>query len=292
MQRRPTTANASATPPPDIAVQDDVAISNHEGVALTGHLHLPAGPGPHPAVILINGGGWQKGDQTETYRRWARFLARSGYAVLTAPYRSSVPERPMFRESLADVRAALTYLREHADELGVDPDRIAAMGDSAGAHLAAMLNLGSEVQDASQGTSSRVHTTICVYGVFDLIQQWEHDQVFRPQDQITQRYLHGTPMNRRREFYEASPLFHASEQNAEGTRWLLIWGPEDEIVDNEHQTEVMARQLTQAGAVVRKQAVPGYGHFWFRLTPVEVDASASPAAFVAPRIIEFLDLYL
>jgi acetyl esterase len=90
---------------------------------------------PQGAVIWLHGGGWMMGD-LETEHPWAiRVAEGAGAVVISVGYRLA-PEHP-FPAALDDVYAVLTWTAEHAAELGVDPERIAVGGHSAGANLAA-----------------------------------------------------------------------------------------------------------------------------------------------------------
>ena len=275
-------------------MQQDVVYALHDGAELTADLYAPAAPGPHPAVVLIHGGGWKGESKVRSWRGWATFLARRGYAAMAASYRLSDQGRAMGMRSVEDVRAAVRWLRTHGDEVDVDPARIGAMGDSAGGHLAAMLALtGRDGGDAGPGDQPPGHVDVVVpvYGIFDMIAQWEHDQLMRPGDHITEVYLGGTPMSCRDAYYEASPLYHASQRNAGGTAWLLVYGTADPVVDH-RQSEVMGVHLQRAGAMVRPLPVADEGHFWFRETPIDAAVPRNPTAHVAPRIVAFLDKHL
>ncbi|MER5965683.1 alpha/beta hydrolase [Streptomyces sp. NPDC002057] len=95
--------------------------------------------GARGAVLWLRGGGWVTGD-LDTERHWStRLAAASGTVVISVGYRPS-PEHP-FPAALDDTWAVLTWAAAHADELGIDPDRIAVGGHSAGANLAAAVAL-------------------------------------------------------------------------------------------------------------------------------------------------------
>lgn len=118
---------------PDLyAVQDLKA----EGVPL--RLYRPA-PGSLPVVLFLHGGGWVLGD-LDSHDALCRHIAdASGLAVLAVEYRLA-PEHP-FPAAVDDCGTALRWLAANAGTLGLDPSRVAAMGDSAGGNLAAVLAL-------------------------------------------------------------------------------------------------------------------------------------------------------
>ncbi len=95
---------------------------------------------PRPAIVIVHGGGWSSGDKRANI--WARYpieYASRGFVAISINYRL-LPDDP-FPAAIADVRAAVRWLRANAATYNVDPNRIGAYGNSAGAHLALMLGL-------------------------------------------------------------------------------------------------------------------------------------------------------
>ena len=103
---------------------------------------------PRPAIVFVHGGGWVRGD-----KRTAAFVghmldyAANGYVTINVNYRLDRSKRPC----VEDVKCAVRWLRAHAREYNVDPDRIGAYGNSAGAHLVAMLGLSHGEQRLEVG---------------------------------------------------------------------------------------------------------------------------------------------
>jgi dipeptidyl aminopeptidase/acylaminoacyl peptidase len=138
------------------------------------------------------------------------------------------------------------------------------------------------------GVSCAVKAVIGFYGVYDMAAQWEHDQIYRPRDQITEKFLGGPPSVSRKVFFEASPLSYATvDKNS--TRFLLIYGREDEIVDAATQSDRFLIALKQAGFFARNIVIPEAGHFWVA-DPVEEPGSFGARA--APRLLRFLEAAL
>ncbi|MDH5672611.1 MAG: alpha/beta hydrolase [Myxococcales bacterium] len=93
----------------------------------------PDGAGaPRPGVLLVHGGGWRGGDKLQM-RAYGIQLALEGFVCISSSYRLT-PQAP-WPAQIHDVKAALRYVHSHAEELGIDPRKLAAMGASAGAHL-------------------------------------------------------------------------------------------------------------------------------------------------------------
>lgn len=89
-----------------------------------------------PAIVIFHGGGWAMGEPEWAFPR-AKHFAERGLVAIAAQYRLSDQKEITPLEAMADARAVIRWMRAEADSLGIDPDRIAAYGWSAGAHLAA-----------------------------------------------------------------------------------------------------------------------------------------------------------
>jgi acetyl esterase/lipase len=195
-----------------------------------------------------------------------------------------------------DCKAAVQFVRANAEEFGLDPDRIGMIGDSAGAHLSALVALAGDEplfsdqyrDDVCAATQAGVKVVVGFYGVYDMQAQWEHDQITRPRDQITEKLLGGPPMVSRKIYFEASPLSYVTiDKNS--TRFLLVYGREDDIVDPTSQSEKFLTALKQAGFYARQIVVPGAGHFW---SPDPIDEPGSFGAYAGPKIVRFLEAVL
>lgn len=279
----------------EVGIRPDICFAVHDGVELLGDLYLPQGADKAPVLVAAHGGGWQMGDRS-LYQHWGPYLAAHGYALFSIEYRLMKPGERTWPGAAYDVKAAVQYVRANAAKLGVDPDRIGLIGDSAGAHLSALVALAGEEpvltgeyrDDPYAGLSCAVKAAIGFYGVYDMAAQWEHDQIWRPRDQITEKFLGCSPATSRKVFFDASPISYATiDKN--GTKFLLIYGREDEIVDPATQSDRFLIALKQAGFFVRTIVIPEAGHFW-AADPVEEPGSFGARA--APRLVRFLEAAL
>ena len=275
----------------EVAVKPDIAFAEHDGVKLLGDLYLPKGLSRAPVLVGVHGGGWQLGDR-KFYRHWGGYLAKHGYAVFAIEYRLMKQGIKTWPGVVADCKAAVQFVRASSGDFGLDPDRVGLIGDSAGAHLSALVALAGDeppfsnqyCNDLYAATRANVKAVIGFYGVYDMVAQWEHDQITRLRDSVTEKLLGCPPMVSRRTFFEASPLSYATlDKNS--TRFLLIYGREDDIVDPATQSERFLTALKQAGFFARTIVVPGAGHFW-SADPVEEPGSFG--AYAAPRMLRFL----
>lgn len=139
-------APAGAGAQPTVDVRRDIEYGTANGKRLLLDAYVPpAGEGRRPAVVMIHGGGWRLGDKA-SWQPEAEQLAARGWVAFSINYRLDEPS--VFPAEIDDAQAAVRWLRAHAEEYRVDTSRIAAVGESAGGHLAAMLaTLGSGALD-------------------------------------------------------------------------------------------------------------------------------------------------
>ena len=137
--------------------------------------HLDSLQIAQPLLVFIHGGSWKSGDKDD-YRRYLVDYAEKGYVTATLSYRFA-QEAP-FPAALDDVVCGLSWLKEHAAEYWIDPDRIALIGGSAGAHLIMMLAYHSydasyqRVADCDYGADQKVRAIVNLYGPTDLTTEY------------------------------------------------------------------------------------------------------------------------
>ncbi len=154
---------------PGVELQKDIVYGTADGVDLVLNFAKPAGATvPLPCIVCIHGGGWQLGNKNELDGLLGEFTAK-GYAAASVGYRFT-PEHK-WPAQVQDVRCAVRYLRANAEKLGIIPDKMGAMGHSAGGHLALMLGLmdaTSPLDSAcNPGQSSKVQAVANHFGPVD-----------------------------------------------------------------------------------------------------------------------------
>ena len=275
----------------NIVVSEKVQFCVHDGEPLTANYYAPPGSGPFPVVVALHGGGWRlRADNA--FRHWGPYLAERGYVLFDVDYRPVEGAKNRYPASVHDVRAAIQFLKGEASALKVDPERIACMGDSAGGHLAALAALagdsavfaGAHPEDKYARLTTKVKAVIGVYGVYDMLAQWQHDQYTRPRDHITEAWLGKSAIDTKQLFHEASPFTYTTIENSQ-TAFLVVWGTGDDIVDPATQSEPFVTALKQAKFYVRTVILPGAPHYWM-WDPI--DEPASHTGFLAPRLLRFL----
>ena len=192
-----------------------------------------------PAILAIHGGAWRSGD-----KGWGENIADElcpfGYVIFSVNYRlSSVPGN-VWPAQIDDVQAALRYIREHAAEFRIDPARIAALGFSAGGHLATMAALRPE----AHGADSRVDVAVNLDGEHDLTMP--ADQVMADFEDIVAQVLgHPSPFS----YAELADLSTVTFVRP-GVSLLTIHGANDDNVFYP-QAERITTALLNVGADAR-----------------------------------------
>ena len=262
-----------------------------DDIHLTGDLYRPETAAHCPVVVAVHGGAWKVGDASD-FQYWGHWLASRGIAVYSIKYRLVRGEKNRYPAAVFDVRAAVQFVRANAARLGLDSNRIALMGASAGAHLSALVALAGnrELFKSGQPGDPHIHTTtevkavVAAYGVYDMLAQWHHDQVARPCDQITEIFLGIRPTEDKFRYFEASPIAYATT-HANATSFLVCWGTDDDVVDWQTQSRRFVTALKQSGYYVRTVPVNGAPHFWMY---APIDEPHGHAGFLAPKLLRFL----
>ena len=255
---------------------------------------VPPTATPAPLVVWVHGGAFMMGDRRhlpETLRPDQVFeaLLEAGLAVATIDYRHAL-EAP-FPAQLHDAKAAVRYLRAHADELGISTDRIGAWGESAGGHIAALLGLTAHRPDLEGahgvvGPSSAVDVVVDWYGLADLETMPRQDpppqiaallpeEMRVPPEDHLLRGLEGQTRA------DASPVTHVTPGSPP---FLLLHGTADWLVPY-GQSRQLAAAMTAAGAPVELVPIEGAGHIWLGHDDVD-GVVARSVAYLAAALLE------
>ncbi len=210
-------------------------------------LYLPTGTAaaPRPAIVVVHGGGWRGGDKQRG--QWARIPAQyasDGYVAISVNYRLT-GEAP-WPAQIEDVKAAVRWLRAHAEKHAVDVDRIGAYGNSAGAHLVSLLGLvkqsdGLEGSGPHQEQSSMVQAVCASATPTDFLNWREPGAV---PERLGRTFLAGPGDTLRDRARQASPITYA---RGDAPPFLLIHGTADRTVPI-GQSDRFAKALRAAGA--------------------------------------------
>ncbi len=281
-------------PKPAVTVKPDITYATYGKEKMQLDLVLPAGPGPHPVVLCFHGGAWTAGSRKELTTPTIVIpgltpsgskevgilenLARRGYAAATVSYR--LAPKSKFPAQIEDAKTAVRFLRANAKKYDLDPDRVAAMGFSAGAHLALLLGTtdsaagfdGTEHADQS----SKVQCVIDFFGPADMALYAESPGL---KESILTSLLGKECQTDPKCITRASPMEYVSKTSAPT---LFIHGTVDLVVPIVH-SEKMYKKMKEAGVPVAMHKVPWKGHGW-------EDQDATRAAAMAA--MEFLNTHL
>jgi acetyl esterase/lipase len=239
-------------------------------------LFVPRGPAPEggrPAVLAIPGGGW----------RWVRrsdmgaavsTLAKYGYVVAVANYAfaGESPGSKVWPRNFEDVSDAVTWLRQNANRYGIDPNRIAAWGESAGGHLANLLGTHP------LRPSSRVQAVVDFYGPTDLTSLYAESAQDRP---FLNTFLGGSPAQVPTSYNDASPIRFVTPDDPP----VLIYQGTVDKANPQSQSIRFAQELRQKGIPVKLVLLNGVPH-GFRLSFMKGRVK------LLPDILNFLDAAL
>jgi len=237
-------------------LRPDVVYGEVDGTPLRFDHYRPLGTtGPAPGVVFVHGGAWVHGDPSQAAGNALHF-ARRGIATVSISYRLAPASR--FPAPLDDVRRGLRWVRAHADELGIDPERIALLGLSAGAHLALLAHVASGVPELApdlpadlRDVSERVRAVIGHYGPYDLARRRPMADGFDPIAALLGDRV-GDPATLR----IASPVHHAAHATAPV---LLIHGTADTVVSY-RESERLHAALEGAGKTSALLLLDGAPH--------------------------------
>lgn len=232
-------AASAATTADSVVVHRDVPYVGGGHGRQTLDLYLPANAQGLPIVIYIHGGGYRMGDKTEIVDVQVTDLLEEGYAVASINYRLS--QHAHFPAQIEDCRAAVRWLRAHAERYGLDPDRIGVVGTSAGGHLAALLGTTGNADVFDRGDHlahpSRVQAVVDFYGPVDFLRIDRHvAELGLERDPSRAEQLFGGPVAEKRALaVQANPITYV---DAEDPPFLLIHGDSDPVVPY-RQSEVL-----------------------------------------------------
>ena len=238
-------------------------------------VYFPETGGPWPALVYVHGGSWMRGDKSEALM-FASNMTAQGYLVVSINYRLYPPAR--FPAMIEDVKCAIRSLRAHASEYNLDPNRIGAMGVSAGGHLVSLLGTSDQSAGWDVGEyldqSSRVRAVVAMAPVTDLSQNFPNADI-----EAMKQVGFGEA-----NVAAASPITHLT---ADDPPFLLIHGDRDRLVPYE-QSQLMYDRLVQMNVSAQLVIVKNADHSF-----TAPDGTATPTlAEINQIILDFLAKYL
>jgi acetyl esterase/lipase len=221
------------------------------------------GDGPFPAIVFIHGGGWSGGSR-HAFRMKMEEAARRGYVAATVSYRLTQPDKETgkpkepFPAQIHDCKAAIRWLRAHADEYKIDPQHIGVTGASAGGHLSLLVGL-TDKSDKLEGDeghldqSSRVQAVVNIFGPTDLSICYQSSPGAVG---FLKAFCAGTPEDARDQYLAGSPIQYVSRDDPPV---LTVHGDKDTLVPPA-QARILDERMKAAGAKHELMILPEQGH--------------------------------
>jgi xylan 1,4-beta-xylosidase len=245
--------------PPGVKATPGVTYARHGAREMKLDLFQPEGKGRRPAVIVVHGGAWITGNH-RMENPFAMELARRGYVAATVEYRLSNEAR--YPAQIHDLKAAVRYLRANAARYRIDPERIAAVGASAGGHLVALLGATNGLRNfegdgGHADVSSAVQAVVNIDGTATFVDPGNIEKEKKGPLDANTRLIGATFEGKPEVWREASPITHVHAASAP-----VLFVNSSAYRPHQQREEMLAR-LRAAGVASELVVIPDTPHpFW------------------------------
>ena len=245
--------------PPGVIAKPGIVYQRYGAREMHLDLFQPKGRGPFPAVILVHGGAWITGNHAME-NPFAMELARRGYVAATVEYRLS--NEAKYPAAIHDLKSSIRWLRANAVRYNIDPNRVAAVGASAGGHLVALLGATNGMANfEGDGDNARVssvaQSVVDIDGPVTFIDPGNVEKEIKGPYDTNTRFIGGTFKEKPDAWREASPITHVNRQSAPV---LFI---NSSSYRPFQQREEMRNKLNALGIVSEIVVIPDTPHpFW------------------------------
>lgn len=170
---------------------------------------------PMPTLVVVHGGGWLKGDKAK-FRALALQLAQLGYVTAAIEYR--LGGEALFPAAIHDCNAAVRFLRANADKYHIDPQRIGAVGGSAGGHLVGLMATAAHIKEfqgsgGNSRQSSQLQAAVVLAGPLELATGSVAEKSRKDPKNSNANKWFGKTIDQDPDLYRlASPFTHVSKQ--------------------------------------------------------------------------------
>jgi acetyl esterase/lipase len=273
LKNYPYVTKLSTELPPGVIPQRGLVYARYGTREMHLDLFQPKGKGPFPAVIVVHGGAWITGNHAME-NPFAMELARRGYVAATVEYRLS--NEAKYPAPIHDLKASVRWLRANAARYRIDPNRIAAVGASAGGHLVALLGATNgmtnfEGENGNTRVSSTVESVVDIDGTATFIDPGNIEKEKKGPFDTNTRLIGGTFEEKAQVWKDASPIMHVNKRSSPV---LFI---NSSSYRPFQQREEMSAKLRALGIISEIVVIPDTPHPfwlfhpWFDLTIKYVD---------------------
>lgn len=216
-----------------------------EGKDLQLHVFYPEGhkkSDSRPAIVFFFGGGWLSGTASQFYPH-CEYLASRGMVAISADYRTATSHKTSPKECVMDGKSAIRYVRAHAKQLGIDPEKLAAGGGSAGGHVAAATAMLDKFDDPSDDlrVSCRPNALVLFNPVYDNSEKgYGYDRV-------------------KGYWKDISPMHHVSKNTPPA---IVFLGDKDKLIPVA-TAKSFQKQMKDLGVKSELHVYPGQEHGFF-----------------------------
>ncbi|MBX7259591.1 MAG: alpha/beta hydrolase [Candidatus Hydrogenedentes bacterium] len=261
--------------PDTVVARTGIEYANRSGESLKLDVFMPKDlKKPAPTLVFIHGGGWKSGNR-EDYLVYTIDFAKRGYVTASLDYRlSGVAAYPA---AVQDCKTAIRWLRAHATEYNIDPERIGVIGGSAGGYLSMMLGYVHDPElegDLYKEQSSKVQAVANFYGPCDLTVE-----MARKASEVT-GFLKKTYEEAPELFKSSSPIFYITKDSPPT---LIVHGTIDQTVPIA-QSDALAAKLAELGVPYVYDKLEGWPH--------TLDAAAGVNERCQYVLAKFMEYYL
>ena len=214
-------------------------------------------PQRRPVLLYVHGGAWMISNRNEQGLPLMNEMASRGWTGVNADYRLS--PWATFPDHIVDVKRAIAWIREHADEIGADPDFIAIAGGSAGGHLAALAALTAndeQFQPDFPDVDTSIQACIPIYGIYDLVDP-DHPGGAEFTKILSRHIMKTTPEENPALYKTASPIAHI---HADAPPFFIVHGSVDTLAPSKTARRFADGLRAVSKAPVGYAELPGTQH--------------------------------
>ncbi|MBW4443779.1 MAG: alpha/beta hydrolase [Plectolyngbya sp. WJT66-NPBG17] len=225
-------------PNPEVRHTLNIPVANPDNVPLTMNVYRPMQAGTNPAIVMIYGGAWRTGTPNAN-EQFSQYIAAQGYTVLAIDYRHAPQYK--FPTQIEDIKTAMKFIQQHADEYEVNLDRMAIMGRSAGGHLAMLTAYAID--------AFPFRAVVNYYSPVELTEGYNNPPFPDPINsrEVLRAFLGGTPVELSDLYRQASP-YQKVRSNLPPT--LLIYGSRDHIVQSKFGRSLSEKLVQNSNTAV------------------------------------------